>query len=247
MATPAASPSVITSRRASSPAWARRGTSAGPASVSTRSVTSAMATPRPAAHTAMSAFSITNWRVSLGTVAPSARRMATSRRRRVPRTSTMLATFAHASSSTSATAIASTRSVGRTGPKTTDMNGSTCAPRALFSGYACSSASVVAVISFCAEAIAGARRHPAENENRMRAARHRRRVQLQRHPGVHAGASVAIGKPAAVVGRQQPLQHADIGSVGKHADDDRRAGRRGAACGRSRPDRAGTRAPTAAR
>jgi hypothetical protein len=72
----------------------------------------------------------------------------------------MLATFAHASARTSATAIASTRSVGRTGPKTTDMNGSTCAPRALFSGYACSSASVVAVISFCAEAIPapGARR-----------------------------------------------------------------------------------------
>jgi len=34
----------------------------------------------------------------------------------------MLATFAHASARTSATAIASTRSVGRTGPKTTDMN-----------------------------------------------------------------------------------------------------------------------------
>ena len=162
---------------------------------------------------------MTNWRASLDGVAPRAVRNATSRPRVVARTSTRFATLAAARTSTRTTAAANTPSAGRTEPKITDISGSTCAPRALLSaGYSRSSAAITAAISSWADlAVTACARRPMTSRGWVRA-RQGRGIQRQRHPCVHAAPRIAIGKPAAVVGRQQPLQHADVRRLGKHAD-----------------------------
>ena len=188
-----------------------------------------------------------NWRSSRRRAAPSAERTATSRTREVPRTRSRLATFPHATTSTNAAAASRAHSAGRTRPSTTSVNGSRCAPRALFDGYARSRRVMIAATSSRAPASDTPRREAPERQDGMRVARQRLDVGRHRQPEVHARSGVTVREPAPVVGGGEPLQHAGVGRIGQNADDGAKAFVEPHACDPRPVSRARRSAPVSAR
>ena len=93
-----------------------RGRSFGPSASSTSMPARARIRPRPVPHAAITRLSASIWRTSCPRLAPIAARTASSRLRPAARTTSRLATLAHAISSTNATAPISDTIVGRTSP-----------------------------------------------------------------------------------------------------------------------------------
>jgi hypothetical protein len=118
-----ASPAVNASTVASRPTSALRGSARGQTASSACSPQEASTSPRAPAVRASSALSVRSWRTRRPRPAPSARRIAISRRRAVARVRRRFAALAQAMSSTSATAPSSTQRRVRTSPMAESRSG----------------------------------------------------------------------------------------------------------------------------
>ena len=103
----------------------RRGMFPGTSISNPRTPAAPRARPRTPPHPASSTLSVSSWRTTRPRAAPIAERTANSRWRPAARASSRLATFAHAISSTSATAPNSTSSAVRTSPVVASRIGTT--------------------------------------------------------------------------------------------------------------------------
>ena len=137
----------------------RRGTSAGPErddELHRRRRRAPRRTAPPASESTR--FSVSHCATRRPRPAPSARRIAVSRRRDVARASSRFDTFAHAISSTRPTAPTSTSSAGFVSPTTASCTPASRTRQPLFvSGYAASSCALSASTSACAAAMLIAR------------------------------------------------------------------------------------------
>ena len=169
---------------------------------------------------ASSVFSTRNCRARRRASAPSAVRTATSRTRAVPRTSSRFATFTHPMTSTRPTPASKAHSPARTRPSTTSANGSTCAPRARVGRKRALEAGHhgIQLLLGGRQRTRPAAMRPSVSTGWVSLGNVRGSVGSGSHTSTRA-ADVAIREAAPVVGREQPLQHADVRRVGHDADD----------------------------
>jgi hypothetical protein len=129
----------------------KRGRSSGASASNALTPHRAMITPPVPANSASTTLSVSICLISRTRPAPTAARTTSSRPRDAARASSRLATFAHAISSTNATAASSTNNVWRVSPTTTSCTGTIAIPLSLLlTGYCCDSRDAIPVISACA-------------------------------------------------------------------------------------------------